>query len=207
VGQYQREVDLMKTKLLASILIVLGLGAAASAEVFTGLLNGAQENPPVPTTGTGTGTAIYNPHTDMLAVTMDYSGLIAPTTDAHIHCCSTSLGTNAGVAIGFTGAGGFVTGSTSGNYSHTFDLSLASTYSAGYLAASGGTAALARDRLLDAMRNGVANNMDVAYFNIHTSFRPGGEIRGNIIPGIPEPTTVLLLLMGLAPAAFARRGR
>jgi hypothetical protein len=62
------------------------------------------------------------------------------------------------------------------------------------------------------MRVGVANDplpgdSSIAYFNIHTSFRPGGEIRGNIVPGIPEPSAILLLLSGLAPVAFARRGR
>jgi hypothetical protein len=143
---------------------------------------------------------------------MTYSGLVAPTTDAHIHCCATSLGTNAGVAIGFTGAGGFITGSTSGTYNHVFDLSLAATYNATYFAASGGTAAQARDRLLNAMRLGVEEdplpgNSNIAYFNIHTSFRPGGEIRGNIIPFVPEPTSALLLLSGLAIVSGWRRSR
>jgi hypothetical protein len=82
---------------------------------------------------------------------------------------------------------------------------MASTYDAGYLAGSGGTAAQARDRLLDAMRNGVPDNMNLAYFNIHTSFRPGGEIRGNIF--VPEPASALLILCGLASIAAMRRAR
>jgi hypothetical protein len=195
-------------RVISAIALCLALGASADAQnykYFIGNLDGAQENPPVPTPGSGTGTAYYNPNTDMLSIEMSYSGLVAPTTDAHIHCCSTSVGTNVGVAIGFTGAGGFVIGSTSGDYSHTFDLSQASTYSPGYLAASGGTAELARDRLLAAMRTGVANNSNVAYFNIHTSFRPGGEIRGNIIPFVPEPSSALLLLSGLTLLIFRRR--
>jgi hypothetical protein len=197
---------------IALCLMVCATAGAQNYPYFDAVLNGAQENPPVPTTGSGTGTAVYDADTDLLHVTMSYSGLVAPATDSHIHCCATSLGTNAGVAIGFTGAGGFVTGLTSGNYSHTFDLSLASTYSAGYLAASGGTAAQARDRLLNAMRVGVANDplpgdSSIAYFNIHTSFRPGGEIRGNIVPNVPEPTSVLLLLSGLGIAGALRRNR
>jgi hypothetical protein len=199
----------MKAFFLATLFLSLSLCVSANAEQFLGLLNGAQENPPVPTTGSGEGRAIYNPNLNTLFVEMSYSGLVAPTTDSHIHCCATSLGTNAGVAIGFTGAGGFVTGSTSGTYSHTFDLSLASTYSAGYLAASGGTPNQARDRLLNAMRVGVANDplpgdSSIAYFNIHTSFRPGGEIRGNIIPTIPEPAALVLMLCGVLPALWRR---
>jgi hypothetical protein len=200
----------MKTSVFASILL-LALSVSANGEIFVGLLNGAQENPPVATTGTGSGTAIYNPHTRELAVDVNFSNLIAGTTNAHIHCCSTSLGTNAGVAIHFV-PNGFPLGVTSGSFSHTYDLSLASSFDAGYLAASGGTADLARARLLNAMRVGVENDplpgdSSIAYFNIHTSFRPGGEIRGNIIPGIPEPAAILLLLSGLAPVALARRGR
>jgi hypothetical protein len=121
------------------------------------------------------------------------------------------LGTNSGIAIHFV-PNGFPLGVTSGSFSHTYDLSLASSFDAGFLAASGGTATLARDRLLNAMRVGVANDplpgdSSIAYFNIHTSFRPGGEIRGNIIPGIPEPASALLLLCGMMFGVAARRSR
>jgi hypothetical protein len=193
-------------RIFSAIVLCFVVCASADAGVFVGSLTGAQENPPVPTTGSGSGTAVYDKATQMLHVNMSYSGLLAPTTDAHIHCCSTSLGTNAGVAIGFTGAGGFVTGSTSGNYSHSFDLSLASTYAPGYFAASGGTVLQARDRLLNSMRDGVDDGSNIAYFNIHTTFRPGGEIRGNISP-IPEPASVLLLAGGLIAVAIGRRPR
>jgi hypothetical protein len=194
-------------RIIVAVGLCLLLGASAHAQNhFLGLLNGAQENPPVATTGSGTGTAFYNPNTMELSVDVNFSNLIAGTTNAHIHCCSTSVGTNAGVAIHFV-PNGFPLGVTSGSFSHTYDLSLASSFDAGDLAASGGTAQLARDRLLAAMRTGVANNSNVAYFNIHTSFRPGGEIRGNIIPTIPEPASALLLLSGMVAVAFVRRSR
>jgi hypothetical protein len=41
------------------------------------------------------------------------------------------------------------------------------------------------------------------YINIHSTFRPGGEIRGQVL--LPEPTT--LVLMGAGLAAIARRRR
>jgi hypothetical protein len=182
--------------------MLLVLATAANAENFSATLDGSQENPPVATTGTGTGTAIYDPMTQMLNVDVNFSGLMGDTTNAHIHCCAADASMNAGVAVHFV-PHGFPLGVTSGSFSHQFDLSMASSYDAGYLAASGGTAALARDRLLDAMRTGVANNMNIAYFNIHTSFRPGGEIRGNIVP---EPAA-LLMLLGLLPMAWRRAAR
>jgi hypothetical protein len=194
----------MKSKLVVAIGLSLALCASANAEDFKAVLNGAQENPVVATTGMGTGTASYDPLTQMLAVDVSFSGLIGTTNNAHIHCCSTMLTTNAGVAIHFV-PNGFPLGVTSGSFSHTYDLSLASTYDGGYLAASGGTAAQARDRLLSAMRLGVPTNSNLAYFNIHTTHRPGGEIRGNIF--VPEPSTAFLLMVGLAGAALGRRVR
>jgi len=187
------------------------LAASANAQIFQGTLTGGQENPDVVTSATGFGTAVYNAGAQTLSVNMTYTGLSSPTTDAHIHCCATSDLMNAGVAIGFTGAGGFVTGATSGVYSHVFDLSLQATYNATYFSASGGTVAQARDRLLNAMTVGVANDplpgdSSIAYFNIHTSTNLGGEIRGNISP-IPEPASLLLLACGLVGICAARRRR
>lgn len=84
------------------------------------------------------------------------------------------VGVNAGVTIGWTG---FPVGVTSGNYSNTFAL----------------TAAQEGDLL-----NGLW------YANIHTSAQPGGEIRGQLRPLVPEPATLSVLgLAGLA--ALARR--
>lgn len=83
-------------------------------------------------------------------------------------------GVNAGVQIGWTG---FPTGVTSGTYSNTFAL----------------TAVQEGDLL-----NGLW------YANIHTQAFPGGEIRGQLRPLVPEPATLSVLgLVGLA--ALARR--
>jgi CHRD domain-containing protein/PEP-CTERM motif-containing protein len=201
----------MLMRVTVAVVLCLAVAASAHAQSFQGTLNGVQENPDVVTSATGFGTAVYDPGTQMLTVNMTYSGLSAPASDAHIHCCSTSDLTNAVVAVGFTGAGGFVTGATSGVYSHVFDLSLQATYGGTYFTASGGTAAQARDRLLNAMTVGVANDplpgdSSIAYFNIHTSTNPGGEIRGNIAP-VPEPTSLLLLSFGWVGICAARRRR
>ena len=43
-----------------------------------------------------------------------------------------------------------------------------------------------------------------AYLNIHTSFAPGGEIRGFLAP-VPEPESYALLLSGLAVMGWVAR--
>src|SRR5262249_12704571 len=121
-----------------------------------------------------------------------FSGLEGgPAIAAHIHCC-TPPGTNTGVALPFPG----FPAATSGTYMHEFDLTDASVYNANFLASNGGTAAGAQAALLTGIQNGLA------YANIHDDEFKGGEIRGFLTP---EPSTVLLLALGLAGAAFLRR--
>jgi hypothetical protein len=85
---------------------------------------------------------------------------------------------------------------TSGTYHQTFNTGLASTWNPTFVTAQGSVAA-AEAALAASLAAGTA------YFNIHTSFAPGGEIRGFLT--VPEPTTILLLGLGLMGLAGIRR--
>jgi len=72
-------------KSLVSVLGAFVLGATASAQSFTFDLNGMQEVPPVPTSGTGTATVKVDVTTGAVTVTGTYQGLTSTATAAHIH--------------------------------------------------------------------------------------------------------------------------
>jgi hypothetical protein len=81
------------------------------------------------------------------------------------------------------------------------DDALGSTYTAAFQNnLGGGTAAGAEAALLAGLQSGRA------YFNVHTTAYPGGEIRG-FLAAAPEPATLLLLGGGLAGAVVRRRRR
>ena len=184
----------MISRALVAIFLAAAMAAAAPGQDFSAVLDGLQETTPVETPGNGTGTADFDPATNMLSVNLVFSDLIGTTTDSHIHCC-VAAPASVGVALGFTAT--FPMGVTSGNFTNSYDLLNSSVYTAGFVTNfGGGTAAGARDALLAGMRNGTA------YFNIHTTERPGGEIRGAITP---EPSSWILALGGLGALALYRR--
>jgi len=160
------------------------LPANAGIINFTANLAGTNENPPNASPGTGSAFLSLDDVAQTLLVSLTFSGLTANDTAGHVHCCAPA-GTNVGVVLPFTASTGFPTGVTAGSFSHTFVLATDLT---------GITPA--------AFINGLESFQ--AYVNVHTAPNPGGEIRGQ---AIPEPSSLGLLLLGLAPLAAAVRRR
>ena len=77
-------------------------------------------------------------------------------------------------------------------------MSLASSYNVSFITNNGGTVSTAFTALVTGLDAGRA------YLNIHSSFAPGGEIRGFLAP-VPEPESYALLLSGLAVVAWVAR--
>ncbi len=172
-----------------AFVLLLTLPAKADPLVLTATLLGSNEVPPTGSPATGFGTFILNGN--LLTIDETFSGLTAPASAAHIHCCG-PRGVNEIVAVPFTP----FPNTTSGTFIATVDLSLAATYNSAFITQEGGTVALAEAGFIAAFTAGET------YANIHNTNFPGGEIRGQITP---EPGTFLLLGTGLIGAMQAVR--
>jgi hypothetical protein len=158
--------------------------AHAVTMTFVASLSGANEVPPVPSSGTGLATILLDPTAQTLQVNATFSGLTSNTVAAHIHCCA-PLGTNAGVATTVPAFVGFPLGVTSGSYSsEVFDLTQPLIYNPAFVTALGGIAQ-AEAVLIAGIIGGQS------YFNIHTVNFGGGEIRGQLAP-VPLPGSLVL---------------
>jgi hypothetical protein len=175
--------------LLASALLSFAGAAHAGLITYTATLSGLNEVPPNASQGIGFATVIIDDAALTMTLHVAFSGLSAPTTNSHIHCCLTPQTGTAGVATTVPSFAGFPSGVTAGTYDNTLNLLLASSYNPGFITLNGGTAATAAQALLTGMANGSS------YLNIHTTAFPAGEIRGNLI-AVPEPGGIALLALG-----------
>jgi hypothetical protein len=178
----------------------LGLASASAAPiVYSASLSGGAEDPPVASTGTGFTFVTIDTVAHTLRVQASFSGLVGTVTVAHIHCCTAApFSGNVAVASTTPTFPGFPEGVTSGSYDQTFDLSLASSYRPAFITDNGGTPASAEAALAAGLEQGRA------YLNIHSTFAPGGEIRGFLAP-VPAPATIALFGAALAGLAATRR--
>ena len=103
--------------LLAFTAALLISAPAYADTIYTGTFSGDQETVDTGSPGTGDGRVILSDDGLSLTVELDFTGLLSPTVDSHIHCCAPlgedPLVNNAPVAVGFTPAG-FPLGVTEG---------------------------------------------------------------------------------------------
>jgi len=187
--------------LVAAVGLLTSSAAFADLLVFDATLSGANENPSNASPGTGNAEVDIDTVAQTMLVEVTFTGLEAGDTASHIHCC-VAPGGNAGVATTVPSFTGFPSGVTSGTYSNTFDLTLASSYNPAFVTAEGGTEAGAESALIAGLEAGDA------YLNIHTTLFPSGEIRG-FLTQAPEPNALPVIgaVLGLGAVILRRRRR
>ena len=156
----------------------------------------------LPSTGTGSGMVNYDSTAHSLQLQANFSGLQGTTTASHIHAPTLVAGTgNAGVATTTPTFALFPLGVTSGSFADTLDLTQASSWNPAYITANGGTTAGAEAAFALAIASGQA------YWNIHSTYAGGGEVRG-FLTVVPEPSSLTLAglgFLGLAARIWGKR--
>lgn len=181
----------MKRILFALLAATGALTVHADLFQYSVSLNGAIESPVNASPGTGTGSAVYDSFNHTLQLQVSFSGLMGNVTASHIHAPTpTPFGQTAGVATTTPTFAGFPSGVTSGSFTTTLDLTSPSSYNPAFVTANGGAASSAEAALAGALAGGQA------YWNIHSSSFPGGEIRGFFVASVPEPGTLALAGVG-----------
>ena len=188
----------MKRYLLATIsglMLLAASTAQATVHEFGALLDGIQAGSG--SGGSGEALVLFDDVSMQFSWNLLFEGLNQPTVAAHVHTDTAGPAFPAnGVVIAIDGTGAANIGIngntlTEGIYAGNQDLGL--------------LPALDAAQILNDLFNG-----DL-YFNLHTAFAPGGEIRGQILPAhvqiIPLPAAVWLMLSAVGGLMLvSRRG-
>lgn len=193
------------TVVAGAVLVALCAAAPsfATTTVYTTTLTGPNEAPPNASPGIGLAIVTLDDTSFSMRLQTVFFGLLGTVTNSHIHCCTTVPGVStAGVATQLPTFAGFPPGGTSGAYDNTFDMTLDASWNPSYVTANGGTPTSAFAAFSSGLDTGRG------YLNIHSTSFGGGEIRGFLLPAVPEPQTYALMLAGLALVGWAaRRGQ
>ena len=123
----------MKRQSLMYLFMVatMAISLSASPIPFGAFLTGPAESPPNDSPGTGFTIVTIDRTAHTLSVSVDFSGLVAPTTASHIHIVSPPNPTGP-VATAVPYFPGFPIGVMAGTYMQTFDTLSADTYNPGF---------------------------------------------------------------------------
>lgn len=187
--------------MLLFMVAVTAITLSAAPMTFGAFLSGPAESPPNTSPGTGFTTVTIDPDAHTLSVSVDFSGLVAPTTASHIHIVAPPNPTGP-VVTTVPRFPGFPVGVMAGTYSRTFDTLDAATYNPMFLnnMMNMGNVMAAETTLFAGIAEGNA------YLNIHSEEFPRGEIRGFLAP-VPESGTLALSAAALAALSWIRRRR
>lgn len=167
----------LRTILTVAALCMCVPAARAHHSRYTADLKGSTVSPPTGSTALGHVVVIIDFDLHRMQILTEFSGLVGTVTEAHLHGPTDEV--FAGTADTITplpAPDGFPTGVTSGTYtSSLFDLDDASSYDLAFVAANGPFVSSAMQALFDALGAGKA------YFDIHTTAFPAGEIRGFVV--------------------------
>ena len=187
----------LKSLVIAAAMFATAANSRAALFTYNVNLSGPNEVPSNFSPGFGIGTVTIDNVTNTMTSFVNFQTLTGNTISAALFGAT---------ALPFTGTAGlasnnftsFPTGVNFGVATGTLNMTQASSYDPGFLAANGGTPASAFAALKTAADSGRT------YIDIKTTTFPGGEIRGFLTP-VPEPTSACLLAIGAGMGLIRRR--
>ena len=187
-------------KIVPACLLVCAV-VSARAATFSYSVNFSDAGEALPSPGFGLGTVIYDDAAHTLTLACTFSNLLGGTTASHIHAPTASPFTgNASVATTTPSLVGFPLGVTNGAFNGILDLTQSTSWNPRFITANGGTTATAEAAFAGFIAAGRA------YWNIHSSYDSGGEIRGFLVP-VPEPSGVAIISLFAGVTGLVRRYR